>query len=96
MEVLCFKFNQNRTVNEVIDFFEGEGDSKKMKTCKMSSQNKSMYEVPSKSDNGKGFTNRGKIRECNKPTEKPRYVHPKMAKLKSYFFLRGISTRGLK
>ena len=47
-----------------------------MKTYKMPSQYKSMHEVSSKSDNGKGFTNMGEIRERNQlnGVEKPRYV----------------------
>ena len=43
-----------------------------MKTYKRPSQNKSMYEVSSKSDNGKGFKIRGKIRERNQPTNRLR------------------------
>ena len=26
MKVLCFKFHKNRTINEEIDLFEGEGE----------------------------------------------------------------------
>ena len=26
MKVLCFKFHQNRTINEEFNFFEGEGE----------------------------------------------------------------------
>ena len=75
--MLCFKFHKNCKTNEEIDFFEGGGGKgqiqkglgrnfeKKMKTYKMPTQNKSMYEVSSKSDNGKGFKNRGKIRKRN-------------------------------
>ena len=56
--MLCFKFHQNRTINEKVDFFEGGaayterglcrgqnregGGTYKMKTYKMHSQNKSM------------------------------------------------------
>ena len=41
---------------------------KKIKTSQIRSKNKSMYEVSFKSDNEKGFTNRGKVRDRNQPT----------------------------
>ena len=27
MQMLCFKFDQNRTINEEFNFFEGEGEA---------------------------------------------------------------------
>ena len=67
MKMLCFKFDQNRTINEEIYFYEegGNFEKKNMKTYKMASQNKSMFEVSTKSDYGKGFKNKGKITERN-------------------------------
>ena len=43
----------------------GGNFEEEIETYKMPRQNKSMYEVSFKSDNGKGFKNRGKIRERN-------------------------------
>ena len=48
-----------------------------MKTYKMPMQNKSVYEISSKSDNGKDFKNRGKARKRTHiltDVEKPRYT----------------------
>ena len=51
----------------------------------MPMQNKSMYKVSSKSDNGKGFKNGGKIRERNWLTDwcGETTLHPKIAKVES-------------
>ena len=61
----------------------------------MPMQIKSMYVVSSKSDNGKGFKNRGKIRERNWLTdvEKPRYTRKWLSlRLRNFFSKRNFDT----
>ena len=73
---ICLKFYPNRTMGKWSKIGEGNFE-KKMKTYKMPMQFKSMYEVSSKSDNGKGFKNRGKVGEQTDlltDVEKPRYT----------------------
>ena len=77
---LCKRFHPNSTMGKCSKIggeFGGGGEFRKqIKTSQFPSQNKSIYEVSSKSDNGKGFKNRGKIRERN-------WLNPKMAKFQT-------------